>query len=237
MNKPVVADKRAFKDRLFAEFAALGKALASGHRLELLDLLAQGERSVEDLAAESGLSVANASSHLQVLRRARLVESERRGTYVLYRLADTEVFTLWRTLRDLGTARLAEIERLVDSYLGRERDLDAVDHDRLLTLLRDDAVTLVDVRPVAEYEQGHILRARSLPLEELERRLRELPKRREIVAYCRGPYCVFADEAVALLKRHGYRASRLQGGFPDWRESGLPVESVTRLQPARKVSR
>ena len=216
--------KREFKDRLFGEFAVLGKALASGHRLELLDLLAQGERSVEDLATESGLSVANASAHLQVLRRARLVESERRGTYVVYRLADPAVFDLWRTLRDLGSARLAEVERLVESYLGEDRDLDAIDREQLLALLEQDAVTVVDVRPVAEYRQGHIIRARSLPLEDLERRLRDLPKRREVVAYCRGPYCVFADEAVKVLKRHGYRARRLDGGFPDWRAAGLPVE-------------
>ncbi|HEU5315092.1 MAG TPA: metalloregulator ArsR/SmtB family transcription factor [Chloroflexota bacterium] len=217
--------KREFKDRLFGEFAVIGKALSSGHRLELLDLLAQGERSVEELAAEGGLSVANASAHLQVLRRARLVETERRGTYVVYRLADPAVFQLWRTLRDLGSARLAEVERLVDSYLGADRDLEAIDQERLLDLLEKDSVTLVDVRPVVEYRQGHIIRARSLPLEEIERRLRELPRRREVVAYCRGPYCVFADEAVDLLKRHGYRARRLSGGFPDWRAAGLPVET------------
>ena len=216
--------KREFKDRLFGEFAVLGKALASGHRLELLDLLAQGERTVEDLAAETDLSIANASAHLQVLRRARLVDSDRRGTYVVYRLADPAVFELWRTLRDLGSARLAEVERLVDSYLGEDRDLEAIDRTQLLSLMEQDAVTVVDVRPVAEYRQGHIIRARSLPLEDLERRLRDLPKRREVVAYCRGPYCVFADEAVELLKRHGYRARRLDGGFPDWRAAGLPVE-------------
>lgn len=225
----MVVGKRAFKDRLFGEFAVLGKALSSGHRLELLDLLAQGERTVEELAAESGLSVANASAHLQVLRRSRLVESERRGLYVVYWLADPAVFELWRTLRDLGTARIAEVERLVDSYLGEDRDLEAVDQAQLARLLEEDAVTVVDVRPVVEYRQGHIIRARSMPLEVLEQRLRDLPRDREVVAYCRGPYCVFADEAVELLKQHGYQARRLSGGFPEWRSAGLPVE---RAEPA-----
>jgi rhodanese-related sulfurtransferase len=215
---------RAFKQRLYGEFAVLGKALASPHRLELLDLLAQGERSVEALAAETELSVANASAHLQVLRRARLVESDKRGSHVLYRLADPTVFELWRTLRSVGQARLAEVERLVDTYLGDRRELDAIGKDELLRLLEQDAVSLVDVRPVAEYRQGHIVRARSLPLEELERRLLELSQDREIVAYCRGPYCVFADEALRVLKRHGFRARRLDEGFPEWRAAGLPEE-------------
>jgi rhodanese-related sulfurtransferase len=214
---------REFKDRLYGEFAVLGKALASPHRLELLDLLAQGERSVEAAAAAAGLSVANASAHLQVLRRARLVETQRHGTRVHYRLAAPAVYDLWRTLRDLGAARLAEVERLVEAYLGRDRDLEAVDRDGLRRLLEEDAVTVLDVRPVEEYRQGHILRARSLPVGELADRLRDLPRDREVVAYCRGPYCVFADEAVAVLRRHGYRARRLEGGFPEWRAAGLPV--------------
>jgi len=161
-----------------------------------------------------------------VLRRARLVDADRRGTRVVYRLADPQVFELWRSLRVLGRARLAEVERLVDHYLGGDRDLEAVDRDALLRLLEQDAVTVLDVRPVEEYRQGHIVRARSLPLEELEHRLLELPKDREIVAYCRGPFCVFADEAVALLQRHGFRARRLDDGFPDWRAAGLPVEAA-----------
>jgi rhodanese-related sulfurtransferase len=214
---------RAFKDRLYEELAVLGKALASPHRLELLDVLGQGERGVEALAAETGLTLANASAHLQVLRRARLVESQRFGTRVVYRLAAPAVFELWRTLRDLGGARLSEIERLVEAYLGRDRDLEAVDRERLRRLLEEDAVTVVDVRPVEEYRQGHILRARSLPVEELEHRLRDLPPDLEVVAYCRGPYCVFADEAVAVLRRHGFRARRLDEGFPEWRAAGFPV--------------
>jgi rhodanese-related sulfurtransferase len=223
MKRGITVGSREFKDRLYGEFAVLGKALASPHRLELLDLLAQGERSVEEVAAAAGLSVANASAHLQVLRRARLVEAERHGTRVHYRLAAPAVYDLWRALRDLGAARLAEVERLVEAYLGHDRDLEAVDRDGLRRLLEEDAVTVLDVRPVEEYRQGHILRARSLPVEELAGRLRELPRDREVVAYCRGPYCVFADEAVAVLRRHGYRARRLDGGFPEWRAAGLPV--------------
>ncbi|HET7771252.1 MAG TPA: metalloregulator ArsR/SmtB family transcription factor [Chloroflexota bacterium] len=225
---------RAFKQRLYGEFAVIGKALASPHRLELLDLLAQGERNVDELATETELSVANASAHLQVLRRARLVESDKRGAQVFYRLADASVYRLWRTLRGAGEERLAEVERLVDTYLGDRRDLEAVTSDELAGLLEQDAVTLIDVRPVVEYRQGHIVRARSLPIEELERRLMEIPRDREVVAYCRGPYCVFADEALRLLKQHGYHARRLEDGFPEWRAAGLPAElgDSQRVQPA-----
>jgi len=214
---------RAFKDRLFGEFAVIGKALAGAHRLELLDLLAQGERSVEELASESALSLANASAHLQVLRRARLVEADKRGLRVVYRLASPEVFQLWRTLRDVGSARLAEVERLVETYLRDRATLEPIGRGELLRLLAQDAVTLIDVRPVEEYRQGHILSARSVPLEELERRLADLPADREIIAYCRGPYCVFADQAVRLLRAHRLRARRLEEGFPEWRAAGLPL--------------
>ena len=215
---------RAFKDRLYAEFALMGKALASAHRLELLDLLGQGERSVDELAAEAGLSLANASAHLQILRRARLVDADKRGLNVVYRLAAPEVFQLWRTLRDLGTARLAEVDRLVETYLTDRASLTAVDIAELRRLVEDGTVTLLDVRPVLEYRQGHIPNARSIPVAELERRLSELPRDREVVAYCRGPYCVYADEAVQLLQEHGFRVRRLAEGFPEWRAAGLPVE-------------
>ena len=162
---------RAFKDRLYAEFATIGKALASPHRLELLDLLGQGERSVDELAQEGGLSLANASAHLQVLRQARMVEFEKRGLQVVYRLGAPEVFLLWRTLRDLGTARLAEVDRLVETYIADRASLDAVDIDKLRALLAEGEVTLLDVRPALEYRQGHIPGARSVPVDELERRL------------------------------------------------------------------
>jgi rhodanese-related sulfurtransferase len=215
---------RAFKDRLYAEFAVLGKALANPHRLELLDLLAQGERSVEELAKEATLSLANASAHLQVLRQARLVEADKRGLNVVYRLSAPEVFQLWRTLRDVGSARLAEIDRLVENYFTDRDELEAVDKEELLRLLKDEAVIIIDVRPELEYEQGHIPAARSVPVENLKRRLAELPRDMEIVAYCRGPYCVYSDQAVRLLHRHGFKARRLSEGFPEWRAAGYPVE-------------
>jgi rhodanese-related sulfurtransferase len=216
---------RSFKDSLYAEFAVLGKALANPHRLELLDLLAQGERSVEELAREAALSLANASAHLQVLRRARLVEAEKRGLNVIYRLATPEVFQLWRTLRDVGSARLAEVDRLVENYLTDRHALEAVDKEELLRLLTDEAVTVIDVRPEVEYAQGHIPTAHSVPVEKLKRQLAELPRDLEVVAYCRGPYCVFSDEAIRLLHENGFRARRLSEGFPEWRAAGYPVET------------
>ena len=215
---------RDFKDRLYAEFATIGKAMASPHRLELLDLLGQGERSVDELAHEAGLSLANASAHLQVLRQARLVESDKRGLQVMYRLGAPEVFNLWRTLRDLGTARLAEVDRLVETYVADRASLEPVDIEQLRHMVAEGGVTLLDVRPALEYRQGHIPSARSMPVAELERRLAELPREREVVAYCRGPYCVYADEAAELLRRHGFHVRRLAEGFPEWRAAGLPVE-------------
>lgn len=224
---------RSFKDSLYAEFAVLGKALANPHRLEILDLLGQGERSVEQLAREAALSLANASAHLQVLRQARLVEAEKRGLNVVYRLAAPEVFQLWRTLRDVGSERLAEIDRLVKNYFADREELEAVDKEELLRLMADEAVTLIDVRPELEFEQGHICGARSVPVENLKRRLAELPRDLEVVAYCRGPYCVYSDEAVRLLHRHGFRARRLDEGFPEWRAAGYPVETREQGEIAR----
>jgi rhodanese-related sulfurtransferase len=215
---------RAFKDSLYSEFAVLGKALANAHRLEILDLLGQGERSVEQLAREAELSLANASAHLQVLRQARLVEAEKRGLNVVYRLAAPEVFQLWRTLRDVGSARVAEIDRLVENYFAGREELEPVDREELLRLMADEAVTVIDVRPEVEYEQGHISSARSVPVENLRRRLAELPRDVEVVAYCRGPYCVYSDQAVRLLHQYGFRARRLSEGFPEWRAAGYPVE-------------
>jgi len=215
---------RAFKDRLYAEFATIGKALASPHRLELLDLLGQGERSVDELAHELGQSLANTSAHLQVLRQARLVDSDKRGLNVVYRLAAPQVFDLWRSVRDLGTARLAEVDRLVETYLTDRASLAAVDIAELRRRLEGGSVTLLDVRPALEFGQGHIPGARSIPVAELERRLAEVPREREVVAYCRGPYCVYSDEAAQLLQRHGFKVSRLEVGFPEWRAAGLPVD-------------
>src|SRR5829696_5430432 len=225
---------RNFKDSLYAEFAVLGKALANPHRLELLDLLGQGERSVDELAREAALSLANASAHLQVLRQARLVEAEKRGLNVVYRLAAPEVFQLWRTLRDVGSARLAEIDRLVENYFTDRDELEVVDKEELLRLLKDETVIVIDVRPEVEYEQGHISSARSVPVENLKRRLTELPRDVEIVAYCRGPYCVYSDQAVRLLHEHGFKARRLSEGFPEWRAAGYPIEVE---QPEEEVAK
>ena len=217
-------DPRLFKDMLFEQFARVGKALANPHRLEILDLLAQGERTVEDLAREAGMSVANTSRHLQELRAARLVEVRREGLYGYYRLADERVFAAWRAIRDLGEARLAEIDRLVGSYLTDRDSLEAVCAEELLAKMREEGVEVLDVRPEDEYRAGHIPGARSVPVERMEAYLEEIPRDREVVAYCRGPYCVFSDEAVALLRSRGYRARRLREGLPDWRAAGLPVE-------------
>ena len=217
-------DHRLFKDKLFEQFARVGKALANPHRLEILDLLAQGERTVEDLAREAGMSVANTSRHLQELRAARLVEVRREGLYGYYRLADERVFAAWRAIRDLGEARLAEIDRLVGSYLTDRDSLEAVCAEELLAKMREEGVEVLDVRPEDEYRAGHIPGARSVPVERMEANLEEIPRDREVVAYCRGPYCVFSDEAVALLRSRGYRARRLREGLPDWRAAGLPVE-------------
>ncbi|MGA7670030.1 MAG: metalloregulator ArsR/SmtB family transcription factor [Nitrolancea sp.] len=219
-------EKRTFKDRLYTEFASIGKALANPHRLELLDLLGQGERSVEDLAHEAALSLANASAHLQVLRRARLVEADKRGLNVVYRLATPEVYSLWRMLRDLGTAQFSEIDRLVEIYMADRQTLEPISKDELRRRLAEDAVAVIDVRPGVEFQQGHILGSRSVPISELEQRLAEIPHDQEVVAYCRGPYCVYADEAVRLLRQHGIHAYRLDEGFPEWRAAGFPVAAT-----------
>ena len=215
---------RAFKNQLFEQFARIGKALANPHRLELLDLLAQGERTVENLAQETSMSVASTSRHLQVLRAARLVEVRREGLYAYYQLADEQVFVVWQAIRNLGEARLAEIDLIVQTFLKDRDSLEAVDAEELLARLQDERVVILDVRPEEEYRAGHIPSARSVPVERLEAYLEEIPKDREIVAYCRGPYCVFSDEAVALLRSRGYQARRLAQGLPDWRAAGMPVE-------------
>lgn len=218
------AGKRRFKDELYEHFARIGKALSSGRRLELLELLAQGERPVEELAAETGQSMANISQHLQILRGAQLVETRRAGNYIRYRLADAKVLHLWLAMRALGAARLAEIDRLVETYLKDRNSLEAITCAELQRRLKKGGAIVLDVRPEPEYQAGHIAGARSIPLDELRARLQEVPKSRPVVAYCRGPYCVFADQAVAILQRAGYRASRLDAGFPDWQSKGLPVE-------------
>jgi rhodanese-related sulfurtransferase len=209
-------DKRRFKDALYEQFARISKALASPKRLELIDLLAQGERSVEDLAVETAMSVANTSQHLQVLRAAWLVAARRDGLHVVYRLADPKVFRFWQALRHLGEERLAEVEQIVRSFLTDRAGLEPVSLEEFARLIQRPDVVVLDVRPASEYAQGHIPGARSIPVSELARRLKEIPEDAEIVAYCRGPYCVFADEAVACLRAHGRAARRLAVGYPDW---------------------
>lgn len=216
--------KRAFKDALFEQFALIGKALSSGRRLELLELLAQGERSVEELAEQAGLTPANASQHLQILRSARLVSMRKDGLYVRYRLADDRALKLWMAVRDFGQAELAEIQHVVRNYLCDRQELEAVTVEELRSRIDQGNLVLLDVRPDTEYRAGHIQGAVSIPVGDLEQRLKKLPKRKAIVAYCRGPYCVFADEAVRFLTAHGYRAQRLEAGFPEWKLLGLPVE-------------
>lgn len=215
--------QRAFKDQMYAQFARLGKALASPARLELLDLLAQGERPVDDLAREAALSVANASAHLKALHQARLVDSRKEGLRVYYRLADPAVYRLWSALRHVGQRQLAEIDRLVATYLHERDALEPVSRDELRQRLAWGTAAVLDVRPALEYRQGHIAGARSIPVDELEARLGELDPTRAVVAYCRGPYCVYADEAVTLLRNRGYAATRYDEGYPEWAAAGLPV--------------
>jgi rhodanese-related sulfurtransferase len=214
---------RAAKTALFDEFARAAKALASGRRIELVDVLANGERTVEALASEVGLSTANTSQHLQVLRQAGLVTARREGTSVHYRLAAPEVFQLWQALRTMAAGRLAEVERLAAAYRGGRDQLEPVTRQELARRLQDgDHLVVLDVRPV-EHAAGHVPGAVSIPVDELRRRLSELPGDREIVAYCRGPYCAFAHEAVAVLRKEGFSARRLEDGLPEWRAAGLAV--------------
>jgi rhodanese-related sulfurtransferase len=215
---------RAFKDAVYAQFARIGHALASPKRIELLDLLGQGEKTVEALAEHVATPVKNTSAHLRVLRQARLVETRRDGTYVYYRLADDDVFRLLRALETLGHHRLADVQQVVQAYLDGQDALEPVTFQELRRLMREDDVTVVDVRPTDEYEAGHIPGALSMPVPELKRRLRELPKSREVIAYCRGRYCIYSLDAVRVLRKLGYRARRAHEGWPDWRAAGLPVE-------------
>lgn len=217
------ATHRRFKDELYQEFARVGQALASPRRLEMLDLLAQRERSVEDLAQEMGLSIANASQHLRILAHARLVETRREGNRIFYRLAGDQVFHLWQALRDVAEMRLAEIAAIVQRYLGERDQLEPVDAAELLRRVEAGEVVLLDVRPLEEYRAGHIPGARPVPPGQIEQILQALPRDREIVAYCRGPFCVFSDEAVALSRQVGFMARRLRIGLPDWRAHGWPV--------------
>lgn len=212
------------KRLIFDQFAAVARSLGSAHRLELLELLAQTARGVEELAGLSGLTVANASQHLQQLRRSGLVEARREGKRVIYTLADSEVLALLGSLRRVTERNVGAVEKVLNSYF-RERDsLEPVSRKELLHRMRDGLVTVIDTRPAKEFAAGHLPGALNLPLGELKRRLRELPREQEIVAYCRGQYCVLSYEAVAELRRRGFKAFRLEEGYPEWKAAGLPVE-------------
>ena len=214
---------RVFKDAIYEQFARIGKAVSSPKRLELVDLLCQGERTVEVLAKESSLTVANASQHLQVLRAARLVETEKEGLFVIYRLADQTVCEFFRAMRVLAESRLAEVEYIKRRFLEGREGMEPVDRKALLERVRKGSVTVLDVRPVEEYNAGHIPGALSIPLKELERHLADLPYDQEIVAYCRGPYCVLSIKAVEMLHAKGFHAVRLEEGVPDLRAMGFPI--------------
>ena len=214
---------RAAKDALFEGFAEMAKALSSGRRAEIVDVLAQGERSVEEMAAELGQSVANTSHHLRALARAGLLVTRRDGTRIYYTLASDRVGDLWAALREVAKAHAAGLERLAAAYLGDRDGIEVVDRNELAARLEHGAVVVLDVRPPAEFGAGHIAGARSIPISELRRHLKALRKDTDVVAYCRGPYCVYADDAVRELRRRGFNASRLEDGFPEWKRAGLPV--------------
>jgi ArsR family transcriptional regulator len=213
------------KRDLYAQFAAVAKAVANEHRLELLELVAQGERSVEALAQRTGLSIANASQHLQHLRRAGLVTARRQAKFVLYRLADEAVLTMLAGMHKVAERNLGEVERILRSYFHARDDLEPVSRTELARRMKQGLVTVLDVRPEDEFALGHLPGARNVPLSQLKRQLRGLDRNTEIVAYCRGPYCVLSFEAVAQLRKLGFKARRLQDGLPEWKAAGLPVET------------
>ncbi len=211
------------KSAIFAGFAEVAKALAHGHRLEILDLLAQAERSVEVVAERAGLSIANASQHLRLMRRAGLLTSRRDGKHVYYRLSDSSVLDLRTALQRVAERTSTEVRSVIHDYFGERDALEAVSRADLVRRLKDGLVVVLDVRPEDEFTAGHVPGAINIPLRELAKRLRRLPKDREIVAYCRGAYCVLAFEAVALLRKHGFKSRRLEDGYPEWQAAGFPV--------------
>lgn len=216
-------EKRVFKDKVYSVLAKMIKAMANPHRLEIIDLLGQGEKPVEQIASETNMSIANASQHLQVLKAANLVEIRREKNFIHYRLAHEEIYKSWQNLRELGLERVAEIEKLVKDFREKKNVLEAINLDELLSRLKSKNVVLLDVRPAGEYKNGHIPNAINIPVEELSAKLKKLPKNKEYIAYCRGPFCVFADEAVGMLTKKGFNAKRLIEGFPDWKLKGLPI--------------
>ena len=218
-----MSSHRDFKNALYSQFARVGHALASPRRIELLDLLAQGEKTVELLAGQSAMTIKNTSAHLRVLRQANLVDTRSEGTYVHYRLVDDDVLRVLRGIESLGHRQLAEVQQTVSLYMDELDQLEPVTFKELQRLMKDGSVVVVDVRPAGEFKAGHIPGAVSIPVAELEKRVREIPENREVIAYCRGKYCVYSLDAVRLLRDQGYRARRAADGMPDWRAAGLPV--------------
>lgn len=218
-------DKRTFKDSIYQQLEQMIKALANSHRLEILELLAQGSYSVEEIANQTDMSVANTSQHLQVMKRVQLVESRRDGVTMYYQLGSDQVYRAWKALRDLGMKQNAELVRTLQTFRESRDAMEALTTAGLFQKMSDEQVKIIDVRPEREYKEGHIASAQSIPVDQLEARLKELPQNDEIVVYCRGPFCVFADDAVRLLKSKGYNVKRLEEGYPDWALEGLDVES------------
>ena len=218
-------EKRQLKNLLYEQVARIGKAVSSPKRLELLEILAQGERTVDALATEAGIDVRLASAHLKALREARMVESRRDGRFIAYRLSGPDIASLWVQLREVAEGRLYELRQALDGLFDAAERLDAQSRRTLMDKARRGEVVVIDVRPLDEYLAGHLPYARSLPLAELRQRLAELPAGREVVAYCRGPFCLFAHEAVDLLREHGLAASRIADGPPEWAAAGMPVET------------
>ena len=219
-------EKREFKDRIYIELARISTAFGNSKRLEIIDLLAQGELAVEKIANETNMSVANASKHLQVLKAGSLVEIQRRGNFIFYRLSNDKVGEIYKLLRYFGIQRIAEIDKVVRDFRSGKEDRQSVTIDELIKKIDLEDIVLLDVRPEHEYKSGHIFKSLSIPIDQLADRLKELPLNKEIIAYCRGPFCVFADDATELLIKNNFRAKRLQEGFPDWKLKGLPVEVI-----------
>lgn len=223
---------RQAKDQLFDAFASVGRALGNGRRAEIVDLLAQGERSVEEVAGEIGQSMANTSHHLRSLAGAGLLQSRRDGQRIIYRLTSDRVAELWAALREVAVTHVADVEVLADAYLGERAEVEQVTADELADRLDLGRVVVLDVRPAVEYTAGHIAGARSVPIDDLDTALGALPRSREVIAYCRGPYCVYADDAVRLLRARGFKARRLDSGYPEWQRAGLPTDRTPQEQTA-----
>ena len=217
-------EKRIFKDKAYSILAGMIKAMANAHRLEVVDLLGQGEKTVEQISNETGMSVANTSQHLQVLKNAGLLEIRREGNFIYYKLTHEEIYRSWQTLRELGMKHRTEMEKLINDVREKRNSMEARKKDELLKRMKSKNVVVLDVRPEIEFKNGHIAGAVNIPIDGFAGGIKKLPKNKEYVAYCRGPFCVFADEAVAILNKKGYTAKRLNEGYPDWVLKGLPVQ-------------